>query len=58
MQLARFGETVLKNIIAMSEITLRPYTIRLFMPNDDPNTFKIIDKMNWTGLGLEVARDS
>lgn len=28
------------------------------MPEGDPNTFKIIDKMNWTGVGLEVARDS
>ncbi|MBT3179074.1 MAG: GIY-YIG nuclease family protein [Desulfobacula sp.] len=24
----------------------------------DPNTFKIIDKMNWTGVGLEISRDT
>ena len=36
----------------------KPYTIKLFMPDGDPSTFKIIDKMNWTGIGLEVARDS
>lgn len=37
---------------------LRPYTIRLFVPEGDPSTFKIIDKMNWTGIGLEISRDS
>ena len=37
---------------------LKPYTIRLFIPDGDPNSFKIIDKMNWTGVGLEVSRDS
>jgi len=36
----------------------KPYTIRLFVPEGDPSTFKIIDKMNWTGIGLEVSRDS
>ncbi len=36
----------------------KPYTIRLFVPDGDPNTFKIIDKMNWTGIGLEISRDA
>jgi len=36
----------------------KPYTIRLFVPEGDPNTFKIIDKMNWTGIGLEVSREA
>jgi len=34
----------------------KPYTIRLFVPDGEPDTFKIIDKMNWTGIGLEVSR--
>lgn len=37
---------------------LKPYTIRLFVPDGNPSSFKIIDKMNWTGIGLEIARDS
>lgn len=37
---------------------LKPYTIRLFVPDGDPNGFKIIDKMNWTGIGLEISRDA
>lgn len=37
---------------------LKPYTIKLFVPDGDPNSFKIINKMNWTGLGLEFSRDS
>ena len=36
----------------------KPYTIRLFVPNGDPSTLKIIDKMNWTGIGLEISGDA
>lgn len=35
-----------------------PYTIRIFMPDGEPDKFKIIDKQNWTGVGLEVSRDT
>jgi len=35
----------------------RPYTIKLFMPNGNPNSIKIIEKMNWTGVGIEMSRD-
>jgi len=28
------------------------------MPDGNPNSLKIIDKMNWTGIGLEVSRES
>lgn len=37
---------------------MKPYTIKLFMPDGKPDSFKIINKMNWTGLGLEVSRDT
>jgi len=37
---------------------LKPYTIRLFVPDGDPSTCKIITKMNWTGVGLEISRES
>jgi len=36
----------------------KPYTIRLFVPEGDPSAFKIIDKMNWTGICLEISRDA
>tara|TARA_R110001583_G_C5642245_1_gene407953 strand:+ start:279 stop:1196 length:918 start_codon:yes stop_codon:yes gene_type:complete len=42
----------------MIKNTLKPYTIRLFVPDGDPNSFKIIDKMNWTGVGVELSRDA
>jgi len=35
----------------MCEDNLRPYTIRLFVTNGNPNSFKIIDKMNWWRSG-------
>lgn len=36
----------------------KPYTIRLFVPDGDPSTFKIINRMNWTGVGLEISREA
>lgn len=37
---------------------LSPYTIKLFMPDGNSNNIKIINKMNWTGVGLEIAREA
>lgn len=42
----------------MTKITPKPYTIKLFMPDGNPDTFKIVNKMNWTGIGLEVSREA
>jgi len=36
----------------------QPYTIRLFVPDGNPDHLKIIDKMNWTGVGLEISRSA
>lgn len=42
----------------MSEHHFRSYSVRLFVPDGDPNSFKIIQKLNWTGVSLEISRDS
>jgi hypothetical protein len=34
-----------------------PYTIRIFVAGGDPNGLCIIDRMNWTGLGIAFPRD-
>lgn len=34
-----------------------PFTIRIFVPNGDPEGVRIIDRMNWTGLGIVVPRE-
>ena len=34
-----------------------PYTIRIFVPDGDPEGLRIIDRMNWTGLGIAFARE-
>ena len=34
-----------------------PYTIRIFVPDGDPESVRIIDRMNWTGLGIAFPRD-
>lgn len=34
-----------------------PFTIRIFVPDGDPEGIRIIDRMNWTGLGIAFPRD-
>lgn len=34
-----------------------PYTIKIFVPDGDPEGFRIIDQMNWTGQGLVIPRE-
>lgn len=33
-----------------------PFTIRIFVPDGDPEGVRLIDRMNWTGLGLIFPR--
>ena len=33
-----------------------PFTIRIFVPDGDPEGVRLIDHMNWTGLGLVFRR--
>lgn len=33
-----------------------PFTIRIFVPNGDPEGVRLIDRMNWTGVGLAFPR--
>jgi hypothetical protein len=33
-----------------------PFTIRIFVPDGDPEGVRIIDRMNWTGLGIAFPR--
>ena len=35
---------------------LDPFTIRIFVPDGDPEGVGLIDRMNWTGLGLVFRR--
>jgi hypothetical protein len=33
-----------------------PFTIRIFVPDGDPEGVRFIDRMNWTGLGIAFPR--
>ena len=33
-----------------------PFTIRIFVPDGDPEGVRLIDRMNWTGVGLVFRR--
>lgn len=35
-----------------------PFAIRIFVPDGDPEGVRIIDRMNWTGLGLVFPREA
>jgi hypothetical protein len=34
-----------------------PFTIRIFVPDGDPEGVRIIDRMNWTGQGIVFPRE-
>jgi len=34
-----------------------PYTIRIFVPDGNPEGLRVIDRMNWTGLGIAFPRE-
>lgn len=34
-----------------------PFTIRIFVPDGDPEGVRVIGRMNWTGLGIIFPRD-
>jgi hypothetical protein len=33
-----------------------PYTIRIFVPDGDPESVKIVERLNWTGIGVAFPR--
>jgi hypothetical protein len=35
-----------------------PFTIRVFVPDGDPQGVKIVDRLNWTGVGVAFPRGS
>jgi hypothetical protein len=34
-----------------------PFTIRIFVPDGDPEGVRLIDRMNWTSLGVVIPRE-
>ena len=40
------------------EIMSEPYTIRIYVPGGDPAGAKIVDLLNWTGIGIALPRSS
>jgi len=34
-----------------------PFTIRIYVPDGDPDGVRVIDRMNWTGRGVAFPRD-
>ena len=33
-----------------------PFTIRIFIPNGNPDQILLVDRLNWTGLGIKFSR--
>lgn len=40
-----------------NEKSMKPYTIRIFVQDGDPEGIRIADKMNWTGMGIAFPRN-
>ena len=47
-----WSENVAYNAAEMPD----PFTIRIFVPTGDPEGVRLIDRMNWTGLGIAFPR--
>jgi hypothetical protein len=39
-----------------SSLMSEPYTLRIFVSEGDPDGVKIVDRMNWTGVGIAFPR--
>ena len=39
-----------------NELNLHPYSIKMFLPDGDPDGLRLIEKSNWTGLGVVFSR--
>jgi len=40
------------------EASLRPFSIRIFVPNGDPDGLRLVEKSNWTGIGVVFNRSN
>jgi hypothetical protein len=40
----------------MTEPTQRPFSIRIFVPGGDPDGLRLVEKSNWTGVGVVFNR--
>ncbi len=40
----------------MSDPTPRPFSIRMFVPGGDPDGLRLVEKSNWTGVGVVFNR--
>jgi hypothetical protein len=42
----------------MSESAPRPFSIRIFVPNGDPDGLRLVEKSNWSGIGVVFNRSN
>ena len=40
----------------MPALTARPFSIRMFLPDGDPDGLRLVEKSNWTGVGVVFSR--
>ena len=40
----------------MPDVQQRPFSIRVFLPDGDPDGLKLVEKSNWTGVGVVFNR--
>jgi hypothetical protein len=42
----------------MTELSQRPFSIRIFVPGGDPDGLRLVEKSNWTGVGVVFNRSN
>lgn len=60
-RVGRFQTTVSSSdraTISREGVMSEPYTIRVFVPDGDPEGVKIVERLNWTGVGIAFPRSA
>lgn len=42
----------------MSDSVQRPFSIRIFVPNGDPDGLRLVERSTWSGIGVVFNRTS
>jgi hypothetical protein len=42
----------------MDHHKVKPFTIRIYLPQGDPTGIRVVDRLNWTGIAIAFPRES
>ena len=58
VKISASGNNFHPRFAAMPDTALRPFSIRIFVPGGDPDGLRLVEKSNWTGIGVVFSRSN